>query len=186
MRLEDDGYPAIEVYYDDAAGRTHTIWRRPHISGFFPELGLLLPGRPHIRSRPVPMIARSRQRVASLVSGKRWIAFVLGLLANLAILAVVVFVYLAIFSIVLRVEAVDVRIGGLLFGTYLVWGSLLFPAIFYLLILEFAVDGSPLVRRLWAIALSPICMVPLYIGALSNTHESLGRLLLEALSLPLA
>jgi len=130
------------------------------------------------------MMAKYRKRLSSLSAGKRWLAFVGGVLVNLAILAVVVFGYLSIFGVVLG--ATGATADGLLFATYLYWASLLFPTIFYLLILEFAVDGSTLIRRLWAIALSPICVVALFFAAVSGSHESLGRWLLEAFSLPLA
>lgn len=132
------------------------------------------------------MIARIRARVTSVHAGKRWLRLAGGIAINLLILAVVVAVYLSIFLIA-RPELAGVGggLGGLIVGTVLFWGTMFVPTIGYLLILEFAVEGSSLTRRLWALALSPICAAPLYIAAIGGTHESLAGWLLQAFSLPL-
>lgn len=132
------------------------------------------------------MIDRIRARVVSLQAARSWLRLALGIALNLLILAVVVAVYLSIFLIARPELAEGGAPGALVAGTIFYWGAMLVPTIIYLLILEFAVEGSSLTRRLWALGLSPVCAVPLFIAAMGGTHESLGRWLLEALSLPLA
>lgn len=112
-----------------------------------------------------------------------WLA--VRVLANLGVLAVVVASWLAVSLLLVRERSAENAVGMILSATILYWGSMLVPTLVYLAALELWFRKR-LHRRLYAIALSPICAIPLYVAALDGTHESLGLFHWEALSLPLA